>query len=93
MRYAAKIHVIDVMDQVVVSGYVYGYNGLKGESPEPVDFSYSVPGMGIDEPMAWLLNAVYRAVVTEQRPLPSKGSRGRAMGGPNTISETGDRWS
>ena len=65
MRYIAKIHVLDVMDEVVVSGYVYDADVMENPDHEVLDFSYSVPGLGLEDPIAWVLNALYRAFVKE----------------------------
>lgn len=66
MRYVAKIHVLDVLDQVVVSGYVYDADPLTDPDHEVTEFSLQAPGTGIDDPMAWLLNSLYRALVQQQ---------------------------
>jgi hypothetical protein len=66
MRYFAKLHVCDVMDTVVVSGYVHEYSDFKGEPPEVYEFSYSTPGLGLTEPHTWLLNALYQALVAQE---------------------------
>lgn len=68
MRYVAKIHVLDVMDQVVVSGYVYDADGPVQDGEAPLEFTYTAPGTGVDEPLPWLLNSLYRCLVAEQRP-------------------------
>ena len=91
MRYIAKVHVLDVMDEIVISGYVVDADPLTDPDHEAWDFSYQVPSLGLSEPAAWLLNALYRAIVAEQRP-PSRGQRTAvADGGAHTLSETGDR--
>ena len=65
MRYIAKVHVLDVMDQVVVSGYVYDAEIDGPEGALPTEFAFQVPGVGLDDPMAWLLNSLYRALVSK----------------------------
>lgn len=90
MRYVAKIHVLDVLDQVVVSGYVYDAEGPVADGEPPLEFTYSVPGIGCDEPLAWLLNGLYRALVAEQTPAREGALTGAAEGVLYTISETGD---
>jgi hypothetical protein len=70
MRYVAKIHVLDVMEEVVVSGYVFDADPLTDPDHEVWEFAYSVPGIGLDDPAAWMLNALYRAIVS--RDLPSQ---------------------
>lgn len=90
MRYVAKIHVLDVMDQVVVSGYVYDADVLTDPDHLATEFTYSAPGIGLSEPLAWLLNSLYRCLVHEQTPAQSRESRGLQMGGPHIISGSSD---
>ena len=90
MRYVAKIHVLDVMDQVVVSGYVYDAEGPVADGEPPLEFTYSAKGVGLSEPLPWLLNSLYRCLVAEQRPGESRDSGALVDGGSHTISETGD---
>lgn len=68
MRYVAKIHVLDVLDQVVVSGYVYDADGAVRDGEPPLEFTLQAPGVGLSEPLPWLLNSLYRCLVAEQRP-------------------------
>ncbi len=68
MRYVAKIHILDVMDEVVVSGYVYDADTSSNPDHESLEFSYSAPGSGIDDPLSWLLTSLYRALVQQQTP-------------------------
>ena len=72
MRYIAKIHVLDVMSDVVVSGYVYDADHATDPDHVPYEFSVSVPGMGVEDPYAWMLNAVYRALVADAETRPRK---------------------
>jgi hypothetical protein len=90
MRYVAKVHVLDIMDQVVVSGYVLDTDAGSDPDHEPHEFSYTVRGVGVSDPHAWLLNSLYRALVSQETP-PRKGlETGPPVGGAYTISETGD---
>jgi len=66
MRYIAKIHVLDVMDKVVVSGYVYDADPISDPDHEVLEFTYEAPGTGISEPLPWLLNSLYRSLVQAQ---------------------------
>jgi hypothetical protein len=90
MRYVCKIHVLDVMDRIVISGYVHGYDGLHDEPPTQDEFSYSVPGVGLSDPYEWLTKALYDAVLqlTQEPQRARDGAPGD--GGLHTISETGD---
>jgi len=90
MRYVAKLHVLDVMDQVVVSGYVYDADGPVQDGEPPIEFTYQTPGLGIDHPLDWLFLAVYRCFMEATAPRSRGLSAGPSVGGPHTISETGD---
>jgi len=68
MRYIAKIHVLDVMENVVVSGYVYDADPITDPDHNVLEFTYSAPGTGLSEPLPWLLNSLYRCLVKEQTP-------------------------
>lgn len=73
MRYIAKVHVLDIMDNIVISGYVYDADPDESTDHDPAEFSYTVPSLGLSDPHAWLLNALYRAFVqTQTRPSGSK---------------------
>lgn len=63
MRYVAKIHVLDVMDKIVVSGYVYDADPLSDPDHNVVDFAYDVLSYGRDDAMDWLTSALYSALV------------------------------
>lgn len=60
MRYVAKMHVLDVLDQVVVSGYVYDADVDGPAGVPPLEFTYQVTGKGLDNPLDWLRDAVKR---------------------------------
>lgn len=62
MLYVAKIHVIDVLDQVVVSGYVIDTQQEPGSREHCLEFTWQVSGKGVDEPVAWLADALSRAL-------------------------------
>jgi len=61
MRYIAKVYVSDVMDQVVVSGYVVDADPLSDPDHQAVDFTYQGRGAGISEPLLWLQRALQEA--------------------------------
>lgn len=69
MRYVAKIHVMDVLDQVVVSGYVFDADPLTDPDHEPLEFTFQGNGKGLDDPIAWLHWHVYEALMTQTSPL------------------------
>lgn len=72
MRYVAKVYVMDVMDDVVVSGYVFDADPLTDPDHTPTEFSFTVPGTGMSDPYAWLLNSLYRGLVVEQQTARSR---------------------
>jgi hypothetical protein len=63
MRYIAKIHVLDVMDKVVVSGYVYDADDLTDPDHTVTDFTYECLSYGHNRPLDWLVGALYSALV------------------------------
>lgn len=90
MRYIAKVHVLDVMDQIVVSGYVYDADPLTDPDHEPTEFTYSVPGRGVSEPLSWLMTSLYAALMQAATPARKGATGAVADGGTHTLSETGD---
>lgn len=90
MRYVAKIHVLDVLDQVVVSGYIYDADPITDPDHVLTEFTCSAPGLGLDDRHAWLLNSLYRCLVAVQTPAAMGETTGAAEGVLYTISETGD---
>jgi hypothetical protein len=80
MRYVAKIHVLDVLDDVVVSGYVFDADPLTDPDHVLEEFTFTARGVGLNDPMAWLLNSLYRCLVAEQRPAGGGPGRGGAVG-------------
>jgi hypothetical protein len=89
MRYVAKIHILDVMDSVVVSGYVFDADDYSNPDHDTVEFAFSVNGVGVSDPYAWLLNSLYRALVKEQSPGSLRDAGALVDGGPHTISGLG----
>lgn len=69
MRYVAKLHVLDVMDQVVVSGYVLDADVLTNPDHDTTEFAFQQPGTGLSDPHAWLTQAL--ASLIEQSNGPS----------------------
>lgn len=61
MRYVAKIHVLDVMDSVVVSGYVVDCDPVTDPDHEPYEFAFTSDGVGECDPFLWLADALTRA--------------------------------
>lgn len=80
MRYVAKVHVIEVMDQVVVSGYVYDADPLSDPDHTAFDFTYQAPAPNVVDPLPWLITSLYRALVAEQTPSREGAREGAAEG-------------
>ena len=69
MRYVAKIHVLDVMDTVVVSGYVVDCDEMTDSDHQPWEFACTLDGLGEGDPMRWLQQALSRADLAWTTPL------------------------
>jgi hypothetical protein len=89
MRYVAKVHVLDVMEEVVVSGYVFDADPLTDPDHNVTEFSYTCPGRGVSDPMEWLFTSLYHALAFERGKAPTRRGRGSSDGGTHTISEVG----
>lgn len=90
MRYVAKLHVLDVLEDVVVSGYVYDADPLSDPEHEVHEFSLTTRGRGLDDPFTWLLIHLYQALDQMTKP-PGGGSQVASLsGGPHTLSGSGD---
>lgn len=72
MRYVAKIHVLDVLDQVVVSGYCIDTEHAGPDGEAPFEFAWQIPGIGADDPCTWLLDALKRALRQTSTPTRSR---------------------
>ena len=68
MRYVAKIHVMDVMEDVVVSGYVFDADPLTDPDHTPIEFAYFSKGKGLDDKVSWLVWHVYDALQAQTSP-------------------------
>lgn len=90
MRYVAKIHVLDVLDQVVVSGYCYDASGQDPDGHPSWEFTYGHRGIGLDDDHEWLIWALYQTLLQMAEPAARRVTTGSTMGGPHTLSETGD---
>lgn len=90
MRYVAKIYVLDVLDQVVVSGYCYDADASSLEGPPTWEFSYSHHGIGLDDDHEWLAWALYQACLDMAEPAARRANDGSGDGGAYIISGSGD---
>lgn len=91
MRYVSKIYVMDVLDHVVVSGYVRDAETLDIPQADPYEFTLQWPGYGEPEPHLWLARALTPTLDTWRHHQGRPGLGGLLAGGRHTISETGDR--
>lgn len=90
MRYVAKIHVLDILDTVVVSGYVHEHDSMNGWSPDVWEFSYVTPSYGLNDPLDWLVQALRSAIAQARQEDLEASWRPSADGGAHTVSETPD---
>lgn len=86
MRYMAKVYVSDVLDFVVVSGYVVDCDEMTSPDHESHDFTWQAPGRGVSEPLEWLLDALSRAPSVKGEPARSVDSGGLPVGGAHSVS-------
>lgn len=77
MRYVAKIHVMDVLEDVVVSGYVFDADPMTDPDHTPVEFCFTSRGKGLDDPLSWLVWHVYEALQAQHN-APRQGVSGGA---------------
>lgn len=89
MRYVAKIHVLDVLEEIVVSGYVFDADPLTDPDHDVTEFAYTVAGKGVSDPMDWLFTALYQALAFQRGKAPTRRGRGSLDGGSHTISDVG----
>jgi hypothetical protein len=73
MRYTAKIYVSDVMDQIVVSGYIVDCDSRSSPDHEATEFTYQMPGWGLNDPLEWLKTAVGMWVLNTSHTPSAKG--------------------
>jgi hypothetical protein len=91
MRYVAKIHVLDVLEDIVLSGYIYDSDPMSDPDHQPYEFTWQIPGVGANDGLLWLLDALRRGALGMSAAPGGSSSGAVPMGGPHTISETGDR--
>lgn len=94
MRYVAKIHVLDVMDQLIVSGYVRDCEVLDLPEREPLEFTQQYRGRGESDPGLWLaqpLHGLWRSLVdgalTSEAPPRLRGGRNTIPGVDDTAQD------
>lgn len=90
MRYMASIYVSDVMDLVAATVEIQAWSGQFGPPETVYERTMTHQGIGAPYPEEWLARALF-LMAEDITTATSKGGGGRcAMGGPYTISETGD---
>jgi hypothetical protein len=62
MRYAAQVHVSDIMDLVAVEVRISAWDGLSTAPEEISHFTVSTAGYGISDPLEWLQRALRLAL-------------------------------
>jgi hypothetical protein len=90
MRYMASIYVSDVMDLIALTVEIQQWDEMYGPPELAYQKTYQWPGLGRQEPRAWLLDAVRNLHVDMTAPPGRRGVPGVPMGGPHTISGSGD---
>lgn len=90
MRYMATIYLSDVMDQVAATLELQGWSELYGPPETLLVKTFVWPGFGDDEPSQWLQRFLHRMWQDIDAPPRVQPLGGVPMGGPHTISETGD---
>jgi len=90
MRYMATIYVSDVMDQVALTVEIQGWPSQFGAPEDVLRATYVWPGVGEADPVGWLSRALFLAAEGMSK-APEEGSSGASpMGGPHTLSGSGD---
>jgi hypothetical protein len=81
MRYIAKIHVLDVMDKIIVSGYVYDADPLTDFDHVVTEFASETQSYGLDDQIEWLKTALGSFILDKDTTLSAQVREGRADGG------------
>jgi len=90
MRYMATIYVSDVMDQVAATVEIQGWEAQYGPPETIYEKTVIWPGVGHDVPDLWLESALGCILSDLREPPESRRPGAPVIGGPHTISETGD---
>lgn len=90
MRYMASIYISDVMDLVALTLEVNAWEADYGPPETVAQHTYTWAGVGSDDPVQWLQRAL-RLACDDLTPPPRRVTGGGAgIGGPHTISGSGD---
>jgi len=90
MRYMASIYVSDVLDLVAATVELQGWTGQWGPPEIVYEKTFQFPGIGADVPHEWLARALFLMAEEMTKPVPKGWDGPGAMGGPHTISGSGD---
>jgi len=90
MRYMATIYVSDVMESVALTVEVQEWAEQYGAPETSLRATYVWPGVGAGSPREWLGMALFLASEQLTTPDPKGGPGAAAMGGPHTLSGSGD---
>jgi len=90
MRYMASIYVSDVMDQIACTLEIQGWEAQYGPPDTVYQKTLIWAGIGDDDPVSWVKRALTLACRDMSAPPDRVMSEGVPLGGPHTISETGD---
>jgi hypothetical protein len=91
MRYMASIYISDVMDQIAATIEVQGWEHQFGPPEVMYQDTIITPGYGDYDCSRWLQRAL-DILSSRMSATPSESQNGAVpMGGPHTISETGDK--
>jgi hypothetical protein len=90
MRYIGKVYVMDVLDHVVVSGYVIAAELDNEEPEETYEFSETYAGRGDNVAEEWLAHALHQHLLNRNHPPRGGVATGGSTGDVHSISGSGD---
>lgn len=91
MRYMASIYISDVMESVAATLEIQGWTEQFGPPDIVMQKTFVWPGVGETNERFWLQGALRRCIEDMSTTPAESGTGAAPMGGPYTISETGDR--
>jgi hypothetical protein len=91
MRYMATLYVSDVMDQVAATVELLAWEEMYGPPETVYEMTHTWPGLGLDDPRAWLLAALRGICADMSKAASRRVEAAEPLGGSHTLSETGDK--
>jgi len=91
MRYMATIYVSDVMESVAMTVEVEGWSEQYGPPDTLGRATYVWRGVGEDDWRPWLARALFLCSEEVSKAPLDAGRGAEPLGGPHTLSETGDK--